>query len=337
MTASVPKPTGTQTRPKISVLMPVYNGMAWLADAIDCVLSQTFQDFELIIIDDGSKDDSWAIISEFSDSRIRAVRQPNKGLAATLNIGLGLVRAPYVARQDQDDWMHPERLARQYAFMEANPKVAMVGTWAEVRVGDKPDGRFHHHPVSSDVLRLRLLFDNPFVHSSLMLRTDAARALGGYSEDRSRQPPEDYEFWSRIARNYDMANLPEVLTVYREMPASMSRSGENPFLSKVLRISAENLQHALGGRVSEERCLSLSCIYHNVPAPLALKKQEALLMVDMAIDCIGGPYEAWSPEMASETKRLRRHIESRFIQHRIPEWLLNPLRRARNFLRRIAK
>ncbi|MDE2598242.1 MAG: glycosyltransferase family 2 protein [Rhodocyclaceae bacterium] len=317
-------------------MMPVYNGAPWLPEAIDCVLSQTLPDFELIIIDDGSKDDSWAIISAFSDSRIRAIRQSNKGLAATLNIGLGLARAPYVARQDQDDWMHPERLARQYAFMEANPRVAMVGTWAEIRIGDKPDGRFHRHPVSSDVLRLRLLFDNPFVHSSLLLRADAARALGGYSEDKSRQPPEDYEFWSRIARDYDVANLPEVLTVYREMPTSMSRTGENPFLPKVLRISAENLRHALGGRVSEERCLSLSCIYHNVPAPLTLKKQDALLMVNMAIDSIGGPRETWSPEMPSEAARLKRHIESRFVQRRIPEPLLRPLRRARNFLRRIA-
>ena len=258
-----------QIVPKVSVLLPVYNGAPWLAGAIECVLSQTFADFELIIIDDGSKDDSWAVISGFSDPRIRAIRQSNMGLAATLNIGLELAQAPYVARQDQDDWMHPSRLELQRAFMEENPQCVGVGTWAEIRVDDKPTGRFHHHPTHSDALSLFLMFDNPFVHSSMMLKRDVVLSIGGYSEDRERQPPEDYELWSRMARVGKLHNIGETLTAYREVAGSMSRTGPNPFLPKVVKIGAENVYYALGERFGIEKCLALTACYHGVSSPQA--------------------------------------------------------------------
>lgn len=252
--------------PEISVILPVYNGAPWISAAISCVLKQTFTCFELIIIDDGSKDESWAKISEFHDPRIRAIRQCNKGLASTLNIGIGLAKSKYIARQDQDDIMHAERLQKQYEFMENNPDCVAVGTWANILSNDQPSGRCHRHPVHWDAIKLFLMFDNPFVHSSMLFRRDMAKSIGGYSEDPERQPPEDYELWSRMAREGKLLNIGETLTAYREVEGSMSRNGVNPFLKKVVRISAENLHVVLQCSFSLEQCVAIASLYHGVEA-----------------------------------------------------------------------
>ena len=133
------------------------------------------------------------------------------------------------------------------------PGMRLVGTRAEVWIGDNPSGRFHDHPTEDAKLRFALLFNNYFVHSSVMMRKAALDEVGSYTTDRSRQPPEDYELWSRIARRFSVANLPERLTIYREVPASMSRDGIDPFKEKLVLISAENLSAASTGEVKPQR------------------------------------------------------------------------------------
>jgi hypothetical protein len=321
--------------PKISILLPVYNGAPWIFEAISCVLSQTFSDFELIIIDDGSKDDSWDVISAFSDSRIRPVRQSNKGLAATLNVALGMARAPYVARQDQDDWMDPARLQRQFAFMEANPDCIGVGTWAEIRADDQPSGRFHRHPTQSDAIAFFLMFDNPLVHSSVLLRRDAVLAAGGYSEDRSRQPPEDYELWSRIARAGKLANIGEVLTAYREVVGSMSRTGTNPFLEKVVIIGAENLHFVLGEHFSMEKCFGLASCYHGVMSDVSsISLLDVFRMLAMLRSCLVTVQEP-SEEFEAIFRRVRLLLISRIVDRYDKLGLLRILRGLRRRVRQI--
>jgi glycosyltransferase involved in cell wall biosynthesis len=314
-----------------TVVMPVYNGGAFLNEALKSVLEQAGLDsIEILALDDGSKDDSYKILTGYDDPRLTVIRHPNMGLAATLNKGLSLARGKYIARQDQDDLMLPGRLAKQLAFLESNPDIAMVGTWAEIRVGDEPSGRFHRHPCVNDAIKLHLLFDNPFVHSSIMMRKDVALKLGGYCEDKRRQPPEDYEFWSRIARENRVANLPDVLTVYRETPASMSRTGVNPFLPNVLTIAAENLYAVLAQHWTFEDCLSLAYLYHSVVgAPRVLNQREALKMITMAAEVIGGERKMWSNEMAIAVIHLERHINSRFLRRNVPPQLLNIVRKLR--------
>lgn len=230
----------------VSVVLPVRNGAADLPRAVASILEQTFTDFELIAVNNGSTDGTAEILDRLSDPRVRVVYQENIGLAAALNRGISLARGRYIARQDHDDLAMPTRLARQVAFMEANPGCALLGTRAEISTGDRPAYRFHDHPADDAALRFELLFDNPFVHSSVMLRKSAVEAAGGYSIDPMRQPPEDYELWSRLARRWEVANLPERLTVYRETRGSMSRTTNNPFLDKLVLISAENLAAAVG-------------------------------------------------------------------------------------------
>ena len=249
--------------PLVSVLLPVYNGAADVEQAIESILKQTFADYELIIINDGSKDDSAQVLERLPDPRIRLFHQDNAGLAATLNRGISLARGRYIARQDQDDLSHPERLERQAAFMEANPDYGLLGTWAQIWIGNQPTDRAHDHPADHAALSFELLFNNPFVHSSVMLRKTAVEAVGGYTTDPARQPPEDYELWSRMARYARAANLPERLLVYREVPSSMSRTGPNPFQERLVLLCAENIAAVLGQPAPSRDVLDVAALTHS--------------------------------------------------------------------------
>lgn len=252
------------TDPLISVLLPFYNGLPYIKTSLQSILAQTFTDFEVIVIDDGSADDSFTVVQQFGDPRIRLYRQENVGLAATLNRAIGLARGTFLARQDQDDISLPYRFEKQVSFLSAHPLHAMVGTWSKIWVGNRKTWRSHQHPSESTILKWELLFDNPFVHSSVMIRKSVLEILGGYSTDPSRQPPEDYELWSRIARQFAVANIPEFLHIYREVPRSMCRNGVNPFAEKVLRLSAENISWAIGQNEPDQLCFDLAALAHGL-------------------------------------------------------------------------
>jgi glycosyltransferase involved in cell wall biosynthesis len=234
------------TTPRVSVVLSVRNGAADLPKAVDTILAQTFSDFELIAINNGSTDGTAAVLDEIRDPRVRVFHQANLGFPAALNRGIALARGRYIARQDHDDWAKPTRLERQVAFLEANQDFALVGTRAEIWAGNRKTERAHDHPTDNAALQFELLFDNPFVHSSMLLRKSALEIVGLYTTDPARQPPEDYELWSRIARRYKVANLPERLTIYREVPNSMSRERTTSYIEKIVTISAENLAAAVG-------------------------------------------------------------------------------------------
>jgi glycosyltransferase involved in cell wall biosynthesis len=248
--------------PLVSVILPVYNGATYLKNAIESTLQQTYENIEIIIINDGSTDDSALIIQQFQDSRIRFFDLPNQGLAATLNWAIERAKGDYIARQDQDDICLPQRFEKQVAFLNDHADCGMVGSWASIVEGDRESGRVHCHPSENAILQFDLLFDNPFVHSSMMIRRAVFETVGLYCTERSRQPPEDYELWSRIARCYPVANIPEILLIYREVPQSMSRTGENPFRSRIMKISRENIAHHLGRDPSDEIISDLVSLVH---------------------------------------------------------------------------
>lgn len=302
-----------EAAPLISVVLPVYNGAPYLTEAIDSVLSQTFRNFELIIIDDGSSDDSAAVISSYKDRRIRFIQQDNQGLSATLNILISLAKGTYIARQDQDDISMPDRFSKQVAFLEAHPDCGMVGTWASIWEGTNPTDRVHQHPPDSLQLKFELLFDNPFVHSSMMIRKTAFEEVGGYSIDENRQPPEDYELWSRIARKFRVANIPEVLHVYREVPRSMSRSGDNPFLQQLLKINVENLAWATEGRYSDQSLQDLAALIHGAypqfSGKTSLRELSSIVREAALFLCNhdGTPHEEIQDKVRSRVNNLRYH------------------------------
>lgn len=194
--------------PTITVLMPMYNAGRFLAPAIESILQQTFQEFELLIVNDASTDGSKEIARSFGDKRIRIVdNEKNLGLARTLNRGLELATGEFIARHDADDLSHHERLEKQVAFLRAHPAVALVGTqaiiideWGKYKriLLDQP----HEHVA----IKWDLLFDNSFVHTSVMFRRAiVVEKFGGY--DASYVACEDYELWSRLAESCQVANL----------------------------------------------------------------------------------------------------------------------------------
>lgn len=210
--------------PKVTVLMAVYNGESYLREAIDSVLNQTFQDFEFLIINDGSNDSTWEILNSYNDPRIQLVNNDrNLGLTRSLNKGLELAQGEFIARQDADDISEPERLVEQIAFLETHPEVALVGTWyKEIDAQGKLIGNTEL-PCNCIQIRWHILFYCPFVHSAVMLRKSIVlEQIGFYNEALTYSM--DYELWYRIARKLPIANLNKFLVRLRVNPHSMTQT-----------------------------------------------------------------------------------------------------------------
>jgi glycosyltransferase involved in cell wall biosynthesis len=202
--------------------MAVYNGEPYLHEALESILQQSFGDFEFLIINDGSTDRTREIVLSYSDPRICLLDNPgNLGLTRSLNRGLALARGEFVARQDADDISEPQRLARQVAFLQAHPEVALLGTWYTKINNEGTLIAKRKLPCDYTDLRWRLLFSCPFVHSCVMLRKAAVlEQIGFYNEDFDYS--QDFELWRRIARRLPVANLNEYLGRWRENPGSMT-------------------------------------------------------------------------------------------------------------------
>lgn len=297
------------SNPTVSVVLSVRNGGSDLSRALGTILNQSFSDFELIAINNGSSDGTREFLDQIGDPRVRVYHQEDRGLAAALNRGISLARGRYIARQDHDDWALPTRIEQQVRFLDAHPDHGLIGTCAEIWIADHPTGRFHDHPAEDAQLRFALLFNNPFVHSSVMMRKAALDQVGSYTTDHARQPPEDYELWSRIARRFRVANLPERLTIYREVPTSMSRDGMDPFKEKLVLISAENLAAATTGEPKPQRLhFDIAYLVHGMPERMSqsadieamcavIAKAGAGIFSTQVLDREGNPVEIWSQNL----------------------------------------
>jgi glycosyltransferase involved in cell wall biosynthesis len=211
----------TQPAPKISVLMSAYNAARYIGEAIQSVLAQTFADFELIIINDGSTDDTEKVVRSFPDSRIVLVTQSNEGVAAALNKGLGLARADLVARFDADDVCYPHRLEQQYRFLEAQPEYVIVGTAADY--ADEAGAYvFTHQPAAmgNEAIQAGIKAHCPFIHSSVLYRKEAILACGGYNPHAHSF--EDHLLWVAVLKRGKGYNLPDPGLKVRLNPGSLT-------------------------------------------------------------------------------------------------------------------
>lgn len=207
--------------PMITVLMPAYNAERYIGKAIASVLRQTYTDFELVIVNDGSTDNTQNIIQSFNDERIVLVNQHNKGVGAALNIGLKHARAPYIARFDADDICHEQRLEKQISFLQANPEYILVGSDADY-ILDNDDFLFHFRCIAHthDEIMDKLYFYCPFVHPTVMYKKESICNAGGYPTDAHNF--EDYMLWTSIAKAGKLCNMPEALIQYRLNPNSVT-------------------------------------------------------------------------------------------------------------------
>lgn len=206
--------------PIVSVIMAVYNGEPWIAEAIDSILGQTLTDFELIVVDDGSTDDTVRILGQRGDRRITVLRQERGGQTAALNRGLRVARAPLLARLDADDVALPDRLERQVAFLAADPDIGLLGTGCREIAPSGLVVRTVRPPADDATLRRRLIRANPFIHSSVMFRRSVVEATGVY--DESFAVAQDYDLWLRMSGVTRMATVPEPLVLRRLAPGRLS-------------------------------------------------------------------------------------------------------------------
>ncbi len=249
----------TSTAPRITVVMPVYNAERYLRAAIDSILGQTFADFELLIVDDGSDDGSTAIVSSYTDERIRLIRNEcNLGLIATLNKGLQAARGQYVARMDADDISLPTRLARQIAYLDRHREVGVVGSYFH-RIDE--NGRIlstDRRKTKDFLVSFRIYVEayNPFCHPAVMFRTKGIRDGGGYNP--AFPSAEDGALWFQLNEaGIKFATIPRVLLLYRIHGGQICQQDKHTQVMSFYRAYAGSLSSLLGVPVPPEEAMRL--------------------------------------------------------------------------------
>ena len=242
--------------PLVSVVMSVYNGEKYLAEAIESILNQTFSDFEFIIIDDGSTDETEAILDGFHNSRIiRCKNEQNIGLTRSLNKGLEMARGEYIARMDADDVSFPKRLAKQVDFLDSHTDIGVLGTGIQLVDELGAPGATMLFPTEPGVIKWQLFFYCPIVHPSVMIRRTVYERFDGYSPDLPYV--EDYDLWLRITPGIKIANLPDVLLGLRKHNESVTNVRRQVHLENALRAAQRAVSLALGQQVSLDRVRAL--------------------------------------------------------------------------------
>jgi Glycosyl transferase family 2 len=217
-------PTANAKAPAaVSVVLPVYNGEGYIRQAMHSILCQTLAHFEVVVINDGSTDRTGAILQEMAaaDPRIKLISRENRGLVVSLNEGVRMSQGRLIARMDADDIALPDRLLKQFEYMERHPECVCVGSYIDLI--DHAGRRLvtWHQPMRHEDVELASLKGHGAIcHPSAMIRRDALLEVGGYRQET--YPAEDLDLWLRLAEIGQLANLPEVLLQYRMLPQSIS-------------------------------------------------------------------------------------------------------------------
>jgi glycosyltransferase involved in cell wall biosynthesis len=233
--------------PRISVLMPCYNVADTLDETLQSLFAQTESDFEIVAVDDGSSDESLAILQAAAaqDARLRVLAWEHAGIIPALNAGLAACSADYVARMDADDLAQPQRLVLQADYLDAHPNVGLVASRvegfpkAELRQGFQIYIEWLNSLVSDADIRRERFVESPLAHPSVMFRKALVAEVGGYQEQGW---PEDYDLWLRLLeRGVRMAKVPELLLSWRDLPQRLTRSDSRYSLENFLRAKAHYL------------------------------------------------------------------------------------------------
>ena len=297
--------------PKLSVVMSVYNGEAFVADAIECILGQTYRDFELILINDGSKDASLAIMQDYAakDDRIRIIDQANTGLTIALRRGVEAARGQYIARMDVDDISLPQRFEKQMALIEANPDLVAVTSDVEHFYDDGTVAAIARYRRDPRLLPLLLCFVNVIGgHGQMIYSRAAYMAAGGYDPDFNYA--EDYDLWARLADHGPFGNVPEVLYRYRTGHESISSMNSSKQAIVSGRVCRRQYKKITGLEIDEDVSAGLYSYWRqdvpeNTPLGVTWRTTSALIAaVDAFFD--------WHPELRHEKFETLRRFSARW-------------------------
>ncbi len=217
----------------ISIIMPVYNSSLFIREAIDSILQQTFINFELIVVDDESTDDSVSIVNSYNDKRIRLLLNEHDFIGS-LNLGIHNARGKYIARMDADDVMLPDRLQKQVDYMERHPEIAVCGSWA--KVFGAGEGMIRTITDHEEIVSSMLLY-NPMVHPSVIIR----KSVFENNLYQTGYPcAEDYKLWTELAsKEFRFVNIPEVLLKYRRSANQVTQTRQEEMFQSNFRIQME--------------------------------------------------------------------------------------------------
>ena len=245
--------------PKVSVLMSVYNGSCYLRESVESILNQTLIDFEFIIIDDGSTDNTWEILTKYAerDQRIKLFKnKENIGLTKSLNKGLKLAQGEYLARQDADDISLPDRLKIQTDFLDLYPEVGVLGSDAEAindqgqSLGSRLVPIEHEDNLEHESLQAYLLVNNCLHHSSLMARRRLMQDIGGYDEEL--RYAQDYKLWWQIGQVSRLTSLSDILILVRRSGKNITTKNRLEQLLCSLNISLQAVEESLEGQTLDK-------------------------------------------------------------------------------------
>lgn len=226
------------SKPKVTVLMSVFNGEKYLNEAVDSILAQTFKDFEFLIIDDASTDRTPEILRSYGDPRIRIItNEENLGLTKSLNKGLALTRGEYIARMDADDISHPKRLERQVNYLDENPEIGILGTNVQYIDESGKPYKILRWPEKDALIKWSLCFFNPIAHPTVMVRLDLIKKIAGY--DESIVYAQDYDLWVRLSSESVFGNLQYILLYLRKSDDNISHKNY---------LEQKNYSHQISGR-----------------------------------------------------------------------------------------
>lgn len=228
-------------KPKISVVMSVYNGMPYLKEALESILTQTYKNFELIIVDDASTDHSWDYLRSIKDKRIKLIQnKKNLCLAASLNIALTKATGDYIARMDADDISLPKRFEEQIKFLTHNPSIDLCGTWVDlINERGKIIGE-QKYPTSPDNIRNAITWYTAVIHPTYMAKANFFKRLNGYRIEFDLA--EDYDLLSRAKNKFKIANIPKKLLLWRLQGRRRSRKAMSKMDHIELKIKIESLK-----------------------------------------------------------------------------------------------
>ncbi|MBF0267948.1 MAG: glycosyltransferase [Alphaproteobacteria bacterium] len=264
--------------PKVSIVMAVRDGASYLQSTLESLRAQTLPDYELIAVDDGSQDATPAILDGWPDRRMIRIRNPSPlGLAASLNRGLEIARADYVARQDADDLARPDRLAEQVSFLDAHSSVVLLGSSYHLIDEAGRNIGIQRQPCDDDAIRWQMLFHNAFCHSSVMARRSCIEKSGFY--DPSLTFAQDYDLWSRCLKFGQGANLDAPLISLRQHMSSMSAVAKQEQQRTAGKIALSNMKDALGCEPDDTSAALLRSWYYGLPEQLPAGGAAAILLM----------------------------------------------------------